>query len=373
MLHPYRPPFETILRATFIERPNRFVVNGRLDTGEVVRAFLPNPGRLQELLLPEATIFLVPEAPESKRKTRFTMVGVEGEDAPIFLHTHVNNDVARHLLVHNLVPGLAGATIVRAEVPLGRSRFDFLLEQDGAPIYVEVKSCTLFGNGVAMFPDAVTERGRRHLEELDELAASGIRTVVLFIVHSGNVHCFMPDYHTDPAFSATMLASRHRVSVIPMAVTWSDDFVIEESPRCLPVPWEYIAREAGDRGNWLLIGHVDGDAEWADGYYMLAGWCPDNLAARLRSLIRGGRNEVGDVRAVVAKSRSINVLPIVSSVDQGAALFAALEESLHCSPWPDLAFESPSSAAQRYCTCDPNALRAFHQVLARFRMATPEI
>src|SRR5690606_31301161 len=99
----YRPPFAEILRATFVSRPNRFVVLCRLASGEIVRTFLPNPGRLRELLLPGVDVFIVSAPPSPGRKTPYTMIGVAGERDIIFLHTHVNNEVARHLLERNRV------------------------------------------------------------------------------------------------------------------------------------------------------------------------------------------------------------------------------------------------------------------------------
>ncbi len=373
MQYPYTPPFETILKAEFLHRPNRFVVHGRLASGEEVRAFLPNPGRLQELLLPAVTIYLVPEPPGSTRKTQYTMVGVAGKSGPVFLHTHVNNEVARHLVTHDLIPGLEGATITRSEVPLGRSRFDFLLEQDGEPVYVEVKSCTLFGNGVAMFPDAITERGRRHLLELAELAAHGTRTVVLFIVHSGEVTCFMPDYHTDLAFSHTLLAVREQVSILPVSVSWSDAFRIETMPRLLPIPWEYLAEEAVDGGNYLLLLHMTVDAPVPPGFYLVLGYAASDLFGHCRRILRNGRSLPDDLASWVPAASSKEILPVAGAQDRSEPIMASLT-SLAGFASPDGASEWVQAGVYvGVVPHDPMKQPAFHDILAKHRMRAPSV
>jgi len=355
----YRPPFATILRATFESRPNRFLVLCRLPTGESVRAFLPNPGRLQELLLPGAEVFVVPAAVTATRKTPYTMVGVAGKERPIFLHTHVNNDVARHLLERGLVPSLEHARIVRAEVPLGHSRFDFLLEADGKPVYLEVKSCTLFGNRVAMFPDAVTARGRRHLEELAALSKSGIRTAVLFVIHSGQVRWFMPDYHTDPAFSRTLLAVRNDVEIIPLAVSWRRDFRLGSVVRRVTIPWEYVARELGDRGNFIAL--CRSASSGMDVYCLLTGWRPSGLFASLRALQKPLKRVGLSV---------VEHFAVVSSVDRKEAITSSFSRR-----YPGTATVTlPSVDGLQQCglsETDPREDHDFYQFLARFRMGHP--
>ncbi|MEJ2145150.1 MAG: DNA/RNA nuclease SfsA [Acidobacteriota bacterium] len=201
-----------LVKGIFVERPNRFLVRCRIHGRGVVEAQMPNSGRLDELLLPGVTIYLADELESSRRrvprahrraprKTRYTAWAVDREGETIFIHTHQTNAVARNLLEQQRIPGLESAKVVRSEVPLGSSRFDFLMEENRERFFLEVKSVTLFGNGAALFPDAVTERGRRHLLELAGLGSDAARTdepkpVVLFLVHSNRVERFLPDYHT---------------------------------------------------------------------------------------------------------------------------------------------------------------------------------
>jgi sugar fermentation stimulation protein A len=189
--------------AQFIDRPNRFLLRCRLGT-RIIQAFLPNPGRLWELLLPGVTVYIVKEPPSPTRKNAFTAVAVEREGVPIFLHTHRTNEVAGRLIDQGKVPGWEGARVIGREIRVGHSRFDLLVEHRKKEWLIEVKSCTLFRKRTAMFPDAVTERGARHLRELAELSDRGRRTAVLFIVHWLKAEFFLPAPKKQiPAFGAS--------------------------------------------------------------------------------------------------------------------------------------------------------------------------
>jgi len=282
----FRKPFH----ATFVRRPNRFLVECT-SNGQSLKAFLPNPGRLQELLLPETRLYLVEDSSNPLKKTSYTVVAVERNGIPIMLHTHRTNQVAKFLIENGVIPVLRGASIVKAETAVGRSRFDFLLRDGERDIYLEVKSCTLVGEKVAMFPDAVTARGARHVQELSKLVFEGKRSVVLFIVHWPFAECFMPDYHTDLYFSQTLLRARNTVEIIPVAIRWSHDLSLEPYARILPVPWQYVEREAQDRGSYLIILQLSEDKRisvgksgtilFKKGFYVYTGSAMANLSKRI--------------------------------------------------------------------------------------------
>lgn len=153
-----------------------------------------------ELLFPHAVLY-VRKAAQPGRKTPYDVVGIERDGVPILLDTQYNNDVAAWLADTQQIPGWEGWHLARREVTVGDSRFDLLLQKGDDRFYVEVKSCTLFSKNGAMFPDAVTERGRKHILELAAMADQGIHTGVLFLVHWDRARWFLPDYHTDPAFA----------------------------------------------------------------------------------------------------------------------------------------------------------------------------
>lgn len=241
--------------ARFIERPNRFTVRCALGS-EILDAYLPNPGRLWELLLPDSVLYVVRRDVGQDRKLRGVVVAVEREGRPVMLHTLACNDIVADLLRQKRLPGFEGMNILQREIARGRSRFDFLLEQNGAPLLLEVKSCTLFGRCIAMFPDAVTLRGRRHLLELAELSRQGTPAHVLFLVHWPHADFFLPDYHTDFDFASTFLAVRDAVRFSALAVDWQPDMTPGAEIRELSIPWELLEREVQDSGCYLLVLHL---------------------------------------------------------------------------------------------------------------------
>ncbi len=139
---------------------------------------MADPGRLRELLLPEKKLWLRP-ASNPERKTRWTAVLVESPDGRelVSLDSTLPNRLIRNALAEGVMEEFDDWELVRAEFPMGRSRFDFLLSSadrkgpDVRQMVVEVKSVTLVEDGIGLFPDAVTERGARHVRELTEIVA----------------------------------------------------------------------------------------------------------------------------------------------------------------------------------------------------------
>jgi len=274
--------------ARFLARPNRFVLRCDLD-GEVIDAYLPNPGRLWELLFAGCRLYLSEN--RSGVKLPYTVVAMEKEGIPILLHTHLANDAAEMLLRRGLVPGLEDARIVKREATFGDSRFDFLLEKDGRKMVLEVKNCTLFGSTLAMFPDAVTRRGSRHLEGLLRLASSGIPAGVLFLVQWPRAQYFMPEHHTDLTFAQTLLRCRDRILIEALALNWNADLSLDGAVKRLIIPWDVIERKSRDGGCYILILKLDedtgimtgglGDILFRKGYYLYAGSAKRGLTKRM--------------------------------------------------------------------------------------------
>lgn len=200
-----------LVRARFVDRPNRFllrVVLAGSDPDEVVEAHLPDPGRLRELLLPGAEVWLR-EADGSARRTRWTAVLVRAPDGSelISLDTTLPNRLLGPALASGSLEEFEGWALEEREWSHGRSRFDFLLQRgSGERLVLEVKSVTLVEDRTALFPDAVTSRGARHVRELAGFARrEGWKAAVLFVVQRADADRILPAREIDPVFADALL------------------------------------------------------------------------------------------------------------------------------------------------------------------------
>jgi sugar fermentation stimulation protein A len=188
---------------TFLERPNRFTAVVDFD-GRREQCFLPNPGRLKELLLPGARVLLLEREGSRNRKTRYDLTLVLYRGEPISVDARLPNRLVREALEGGRLIPFHGYSRIQAEAPWGQSRVDFLLEGRGGSCLLEVKSCTLVRDGRALFPDAVTERGRRHCRELVGALQRGYRAAVLFVIQRSDASLFSPNDAADPAFGKAL-------------------------------------------------------------------------------------------------------------------------------------------------------------------------
>lgn len=197
-----------LVEARFESRPNRFLVLASIPPrGELVEVHLPDPGRLRELLLPGAPLWLRPVPPESPRRTRWTAVLVQAPDGGelVSLDTGLPNRLVGGALEAGVLPEFAGWRLAGREVPIGRSRIDFLLSAEDEYLALEVKSVTLLVEGVARFPDAVTERGARHVDELRRYVETGRgAAAILFLLQRGGGSLIEAAEGIDPRFAKAL-------------------------------------------------------------------------------------------------------------------------------------------------------------------------
>jgi sugar fermentation stimulation protein A len=205
------PPLE----GRFVRRWKRFFAEVELADGTRTVAHCPNTGSLLGCLAPGAPVWLR-DSGNPARKLRFTWQAVNVGGAWVNVDTALPNRIVAEAIAAGALPELAGYARLRREVPVstrrasrawgGRaSRIDLLLEDDlRGPCHVEVKSTTLAADGVALFPDAVTERGTRHLGELARLARAGGRAVQLFCVGRADVKRFRPADAIDPEYGRAL-------------------------------------------------------------------------------------------------------------------------------------------------------------------------
>lgn len=188
-----------IVKGVFVERPNRFLAKVRINK-KVVPCFLPNPGRMHELLRPEAQVFVREVKKNKNRKTLYDLIGVMYKGELVSLDTRVPNKLLFEALKNKDIEELNTFDFVKPEWTYGNSRFDFFLSNEQQKCLLEVKSCTLVEDGIALFPDAPTLRGKKHLLELIKAKKEGFRACVLFVVQRINADVFGPNDRTDPDF-----------------------------------------------------------------------------------------------------------------------------------------------------------------------------
>jgi sugar fermentation stimulation protein A len=155
-------------------------------------------------LVPGASVRLEPSR-SALRKTAFSLRVVEYEGVWVSIDAQVPNKLIRKALANRILQPFQDLEFVRSEPAYKNGRFDFMLtEQTGRKVYLEVKSVTLVERECGFFPDAPTERGRRHLQHLADLVQAGSRCAVVFVIQRHDVKWFQPNYRTDPAFAEAL-------------------------------------------------------------------------------------------------------------------------------------------------------------------------
>ncbi len=197
--------YESVQPAVFVERPNRFIARCLLD-GQEVRAHVKNTGRCRELLLPGATVYLE-NSQNPKRKTAYSLIAVDKGGLLINMDSQAPNVLAQEAFLSGQVtlPGFhSGAFSLRREVTHGDSRFDLYLEEGERRAFVEVKGVTLEENGIALFPDAPTQRGVKHVEGLIRAVGEGYTAALLLVVQFAGAKGFCPNDKTHPQFGESL-------------------------------------------------------------------------------------------------------------------------------------------------------------------------
>ncbi|MEA4826439.1 MAG: DNA/RNA nuclease SfsA [Clostridium sp.] len=201
------------ITAEFIKRPNRFVAYVKINGKEEV-VHVPNTGRCREILIPGTNVVLI-EAKNPNRKTKYDLIAGYKNNILINIDSQVPNAVVEEALKAKKISKLKGYSIIEREKSFGDSRFDFKISNtNGNEYYLEVKGVTLEDKGHCMFPDAPTDRGRKHLLELINVKKSGRGAGVLFLIQLSGAKSFSPHEEMDKKFAdALRLAKENEVDV----------------------------------------------------------------------------------------------------------------------------------------------------------------
>lgn len=219
--------YDKVISGKFISRPNRFIAKVEVDgTEETVH--VKNTGRCRELLVPDAKVYLsVSDNPA--RKTRCDLIAVEkvrgGKPLLINMDSQLPNGATAEWL--NNCGLFSENAVIRREVAFGKSRFDFCVDDCGKKTFIEVKGVTLENEGVALFPDAPTERGVKHLNELVECVKEGYGAYVLFVIQMKEIREFRPNDAMHPEFgNALRNAAENGVKILAADCTVTPDSMV---------------------------------------------------------------------------------------------------------------------------------------------------
>jgi len=216
--------YSSVVTGKFISRPNRFIANVELDGAPVV-CHVKNTGRCRELLVPGAAVVLS-RAENPARRTAFDLIAVHKGGRLINIDSQAPNKLAAEYL-----PSLFPGSSLRPECVFGASRLDFRVDTPAGPAYVEVKGVTLESGGHAMFPDAPTQRGTRHLHELMSANAQGFGAYLLFVAQFDGCLDVSPNDATDPAFGlALRQAKAAGVGLLAVSCRVSDSSMTPANP-----------------------------------------------------------------------------------------------------------------------------------------------
>ncbi|WP_028585665.1 DNA/RNA nuclease SfsA [Desulfogranum mediterraneum] len=190
--------------AILLKRYKRFLADVRLADGRELTIHCPNSGSMRGCSAPGSPV-IISHSDNPRRKYAWTLEMIQVDNSWIGVNTSLTNRLVHEALANGTIDDFGTLKSIRAEVKVStKSRLDFLLEGDRGQSYLEVKNCSLAEEGLALFPDAVTARGTRHLEELITLVGSGYGAAVLFCIQRQDAEAFAPAAAIDPLYAATL-------------------------------------------------------------------------------------------------------------------------------------------------------------------------
>ena len=227
--------YSGVKKGIFLSRPNRFLAHVIIDGKEEI-CHVKNTGRCRELLQPGVTVWCQ-HHDDPSRKTAWSLITVQKGERLVNIDSQIPNKLAYNY-VNSSNLGFQ-PYLVKSEKTYGNSRFDLYYEAEDRKGFVEVKGVTLEEDGVARFPDAPTERGRKHLLELQEAVANGYEAWVLFVIQMPDIERFEPNWPRDPEFAETLCQVAQngvKVRAVECAVTPDGLAITKEIPVLLKKP-----------------------------------------------------------------------------------------------------------------------------------------
>lgn len=228
--------YHNIKRGEFIDRPNRFIANVLID-GHAETVHVKNTGRCRELLVKGCTVYLE-KSDNPHRRTGYDLVAVEKlREGKSTLLVNIDSQIPNAAAEEWLKKGelFSKNAEIRREYKYGASRFDFMISDNGKTSFLEVKGVTLEQNGIALFPDAPTERGLKHVNELIGAHKAGYGTYILFVIQMKEIRAFRPNDMTHRALGDALRRARaegvellaYDCIVMPDSITLDKPIIID--------------------------------------------------------------------------------------------------------------------------------------------------
>lgn len=198
--------YENIYEAVFVSRPNRFIANVLLDE-ELITAHVKNTGKMKELLIPGKKCW-IQKSNKPNRKTLYDLINIEAENTIVNLDSQVPNKIISAAFQENKILNWEKPDLIKQEYSIGDSRLDIMVSKNNKKLFVEIKGVNLVINNCALFPDAKTKRGVKHLQELIKLSSLGFDTMIIFLIERNDAKELKPNKIMDPEFSKTFYLAR---------------------------------------------------------------------------------------------------------------------------------------------------------------------
>lgn len=211
--------YSNVIKGIFIERPNRFIAKVEID-GQIVIVHVKNTGRCRELLIPGCTVYLE-KSTNPNRKTPYDLIAVVKQENNLLINMDSNApNCAAYEWIENMINTSGDKALeytLKREVVYGDSRLDLCIEGKTESVFIEVKGVTLEKNGIALFPDAPTQRGVKHIKELEKCVRDGHRAYLLFVIQMKGPRIFKPNTAMHEEFACALCeAKKAGVEIIAM-------------------------------------------------------------------------------------------------------------------------------------------------------------
>jgi len=227
---------QSLVKGKLIKRYKRFLVDVLLEDGRIVTAHCTNTGSLKSCLIPGAEVLLSP-ATAPKRKTPYTWESIRIDGKWVGINTQIPNKLVFNALKQGLLKEFRDFNRIKAEVKYGGSRFDIYMENEKEKLFAEIKNVTYRKGEYALFPDAPTQRGRKHLKELMQAKAEGYRAAMIFIIPRTGVKFFAPAVEIDPEYAVLLKEAMEKgVEIYPYRVEYDEKG--GKIKDLIPVKWE---------------------------------------------------------------------------------------------------------------------------------------